>query len=177
MPATSPGQDDLTVAGRIGTGLVRLMRLVERAATTREGELDRPSFMLIYSLVCTGPSRVTALAAAVHSDPSTVSRQAAHLVELGLLERRADPADGRASLLAVTDEGMALLERARARRDERIAAITELWDPAEREQFAALLDRFATGYAENWAGRSSCQPPGEQRNGGAPPSAASPPRN
>jgi DNA-binding MarR family transcriptional regulator len=146
--------DDLRVASRIGTGLARLIRLIERAAVARGEDLDRPSFMLLHTLVCLGPSRVTMLAAAVHSDPSTVSRQAAHLVEMGLLERRADPGDGRASLLAITDAGTALLERARQRRDDRIAAITGSWQAAEREQFADLIDRFTAGYEENWcAGR------------------------
>ena len=43
-----------------------------------------------------------ALAAAVHSDPSTVSRQVAALVRAGLIERQADPEDGRASVLVPT---------------------------------------------------------------------------
>lgn len=149
MPAPVPVPGELTVAGRIGTGLGRLIRLVERAPLGREDGLDRPSFMLLHTLVQAGPARVTALAAAVHSDPSTVSRQVAGLVGMGLLERRADPADGRASLVALTEAGTALLERARRRRDERIAAITEPWRPAEREQFADLLDRFADGYEQS----------------------------
>ncbi|HEX2297048.1 MAG TPA: MarR family transcriptional regulator [Pseudonocardiaceae bacterium] len=153
MPAPLPVPEELTVAGRIGTGLGRLIRLVERAPFGREDGLDRPSFMLLLRLVCAGPSRVTDLAAAVHSDPSTVSRQVATLVGMGLLERRADPGDGRASLLALTDAGRALLERARQRRDERIAAITESWQPSEREQFADLLDRFTVGYEESWPDR------------------------
>jgi DNA-binding MarR family transcriptional regulator len=148
--------DDIRVASRIGTGLAQLIRLIERAAVARGEDLDRPSFMLLHTLVCLGPSRVTMLAAAVHSDPSTVSRQGAHLVEMGLLERRADPADGRASLLAITDAGTALLERARQRRDDRIEAIIGSWQPAEREQFADLIDRFTAGYERNWcAGRPS----------------------
>lgn len=138
--------DDLGVSSRIGTGLARLIRLIERAAATRGDDLDRPSFMLLHTLVCAGASRVTALAAAVHSDASTVSRQAAHLVDMGLMERRADPGDGRASLLAITDAGTALLERARRRRDERIASIIESWQHAERAQFADLIDRFTAGY-------------------------------
>ncbi|MGH3821064.1 MAG: MarR family winged helix-turn-helix transcriptional regulator, partial [Pseudonocardiaceae bacterium] len=85
---------------------------------------------------------------------STVSRQAAELVGLGLLERDPDPGDGRASLLTVTDSGTALLDRARQRRDERITAIIESWQPAEREQLADLIDRFIAGYEANWcAGR------------------------
>lgn len=148
--AGSQVADDVGVASRIGTELAQLIRLVERAAVARGEDLDRPSFMLLHTLVCLGPSRVTMLAAAVHSDPSTVSRQAAHLVDLGLLERRADPADGRASLLAITDAGTALLERARQRRDDRIAAIIGSWEPAEREQFADLIDRFTAGYERHW---------------------------
>lgn len=153
MPAPAPRADELTVAGRIGTGLARLIRLMERAPLGRDDGLDRPSFMLLFTLVCAGPSRVTTLAGAVHSDPSTVSRQTANLVGMGLLERRADPDDGRASLLAVTEAGMALLGRVRQCRDERIAAITELWEPDEREQFADLLDRFTAGFEENWTSR------------------------
>lgn len=148
MPAPAPVPGELTAAGRIGTGLGRLIRLVERSPLGREDGLDRPSFMLLHTLVHAGQARVTALAAAVHSDPSTVSRQVAALVGMGLLERRADPADGRASLVAVTEAGTALLERARKRRDERIAAITGRWRPAEREQFADLLNRFADGYEQ-----------------------------
>jgi DNA-binding MarR family transcriptional regulator len=155
MPASPPVVDDLRVASRIGTGLARLIRLIERAAVARGEDLDRPSFMLLNTLVCAGPSRVTTLAAAVHSDPSTVSRQAAHLVGMGLVERRADPGDGRASLLAITDAGTALLEHARQRRDDRTAAIIGSWQPAEREQFADLIDRFTAGYEANWcSGRS-----------------------
>lgn len=153
MPAPASVPDERTVAGRIGTGLGRLIRLIERSPLAREDGLDRPSFMLLYTLVCAGPSRITALAAAVYSDPSTVSRQVATLVGMGLLERRADPDDGRASLVAVTDAGTALLKRVRRRRDERIASITEPWQPAEREQFAELLDRFTAGYEESWSGR------------------------
>mgnify|MGYP001792507881 CR=1 FL=1 len=148
--AGSQVADDVGVSSRIGTGLAQLIRLVERAAVARGEDLDRPSFMLLHTLICLGPSRVTMLAAAVHSDPSTVSRQAAHLVDMGLLERRADPADGRASLLAITDAGTALLERARQRRDARIAAITGSGQPAERRQFADPQDRITAAHARDW---------------------------
>ena len=37
-------------------------------------------------------------------DKGAVSRQVQHLTELGLIERTPDPADGRAALLAVTDD-------------------------------------------------------------------------
>lgn len=150
MPGSPPVAGELAVASRIGTGLARLIRLIERSDSVRGNDLDRPSFMLLHTLVCVGASRVTALAVAVRSDPSTVSRQAAHLVGLGLVERRADPGDGRASLLAITEAGAAHLERARARRDARIAAVIESWQHAERAQFAELIDRFTAGYEEGY---------------------------
>ena len=56
-----------------------------------------------------GPMRAGALAECLQSDPSTVSRQVAALVKDGLLERRADPADGRASLLVLTAKADAVL--------------------------------------------------------------------
>lgn len=154
-PRVADDLDDLRGVSQIGTGLARLSRLWERTAVTPGEDLDRASFMLLNTLACTGPSRVTTLAATVHSDPSTVSRQTAHLVSMGLVARHADPGDGRASLLALTDTGAALLEHTRQRRDDRIAAITRSWLPAEREQFANLIDRFTAGYEAHWCAERS----------------------
>lgn len=148
IPASRlPGPDP--AAARIGTGLVRLLRLVERVWSQQDGELERPFYMLIAHLADGVPARISALAEAVHSDPSTVSRQVTHLVGLGLLERRPDPDDRRATLLAVTGEGAALLGRARAARDQRIAEIVAGWPTAERDRFADLLHRFTTDL-ERW---------------------------
>ena len=69
--------------------------------------LEWAGSMLLFHLCKDGPQRSSALAAAVCVDPSTVSRQIADLVELGLVERRADPQDGRATLLAATEAGQA----------------------------------------------------------------------
>lgn len=150
LPETAPPElSDDPSATEIGAALVRLLRLVERARAEPEGELDRPFYMLLFEVVNSGPARVSALAEAVHSDPSTVSRQVAHLVDLGLLQRRPDPDDRRATLLTVTAEGEALLQRARTLRDRRVAAIVEGWSTDDRERFAALLNRFTTDF-ERW---------------------------
>ena len=97
--------------------------------------------------------RTTALAASVHSDPSTVSRQTASLVAAGLLERHSDPADGRASLLALTPAGQAVTaEHDRARADF-YAQVLDGWTPAELRQFGALLARFTASYEQVHAAR------------------------
>ena len=65
--------------------------------------VDRSTIFLLKALAMHGPRRSSELAAAVHSDPSTVSRQVAALVRDGLIERQADPEDGRASVLVPTE--------------------------------------------------------------------------
>jgi DNA-binding MarR family transcriptional regulator len=136
------------VADQLGQHLVRLIRLIDRsraqhASTRGEYGVEHAAYVLLFHLVSEGPRRAGELAESVHSDPSTVSRQVANLVQLGLVERQSDPRDGRACLLAATDEGVRLFERARTTRSAHIAGLLTDWSVADREQLAALLGRFA----------------------------------
>ncbi|MFB9906209.1 MarR family winged helix-turn-helix transcriptional regulator [Allokutzneria oryzae] len=145
-----PDETDLEVADQLGMALVRLNRVQACIAghASRNGGMDKSSFILLATLVAQGPARSSALADAVHSDPSTISRQVAQLVRDGLVERRADPVDGRATLLAATDAGIELLRVHRRRRNEAIAGMVEGWSAQDRRLFAELLGRFATDYEE-----------------------------
>ena len=93
-----------------------------------------------------GPVRTSALAASVQSDLSTVSRQVGALVAGGLLERRADPADGRACLLALTPAGEAAVADHERGRAAFFAAVLDGWSDEELRQFGGLLDRFTASY-------------------------------
>jgi DNA-binding MarR family transcriptional regulator len=77
-------------------------------------------------------------------DPSTVSRSVAALVRLGLVRRLADPADGRASLLALTASGRTALDETHRWYDELLAGALHEWTPRELADFAAMLHRFST---------------------------------
>jgi DNA-binding MarR family transcriptional regulator len=116
---------------------------------SRTGGVDRAAIMLIKQLVILGPSRSSALAAAVHSDPSTVSRQTAALVRDGLVERRADPDDGRASVLVPTEAGLKLLEEQRKRIGLALARVVRQWPHEDVDEFVELLERFAVDHAVN----------------------------
>ncbi|MHA6796918.1 MarR family winged helix-turn-helix transcriptional regulator [Pseudonocardia bannensis] len=155
---------DLAGADRIGSELVRLIRLLERAFAQYQAEypdaVERATYLLLVHLVNDGPRRSSALAEAVHSDPSTVSRQIGHLVRLGLVERRADPDDGRATLLAATDEGRRVFEENRRLRNQTIAAMIAHWSPSDRQQLGTLLARFTTDF-ENYRSRSTEAGPGD----------------
>jgi DNA-binding MarR family transcriptional regulator len=98
-----------------------------------------------------GARRAGALAEAVHSDPSTVSRQVAHLVQLGLVERVADPADGRATLLVATDEGRRVFDENRQLRNRGIASLMSEWPDDDRRTFARLLTRFTDSFESHKA--------------------------
>ena len=145
-----PTPDELETADAVGIELIRLVKLLERKHAHYRAEnpdaVERPTYLLLVHLVKDGPQRAGTLAEAVHSDPSTVSRQIAQLVRLGLVERTADPQDGRATLLAATAEGHRVLEENRRTRTERIATLLAGWDPADRHRFAELLGRFTSDF-------------------------------
>src|SRR5581483_774589 len=93
-----------------------------------------------------GPMRASALAECLRSDPSTISRQVAALVKDGLLERRADPEDGRASLLVPTPKAQAVLADHDEIRIEHFTRMLSGWSDEDLRSFAELLRRFTNDY-------------------------------
>jgi DNA-binding MarR family transcriptional regulator len=157
-----PSEEELAVADEVGSQLIRLVRLIERKHAQYQAEhpdaVERATYHLLVHLVKDGPRRASALAEAVHSDPSTISRQIGQLVRLGLVERTADPEDGRATLLAATAEGRRVFEENRRMRNERFAELLADWPVADRHELCRLLGRFTTDF-ENFASRSTEPPP------------------
>jgi DNA-binding MarR family transcriptional regulator len=126
--------------------LVRFMRLSKRAATrftSMHGDgIEQAAYMILFVLVSDGPRRTTALAEAIHSDTSTVSRQVGALVRHGLVERQADPADGRACLLAATPRGTECFEAHRRARTAEMIQVLANWSNQDLRDGANLLDRL-----------------------------------
>jgi DNA-binding MarR family transcriptional regulator len=128
--------------------LTRFVRTVKRGMArfggpNREG-IEASAYGLLARLVTDGPQRTTALAAAVYADASTVSRQSAALVRHGLVERRPDPVDGRASILAATPEGERAFQDNRKRHNENMARLLAGWSEQEVRQLATFLARLNT---------------------------------
>lgn len=135
------------LADRVGMAMVRLNKMQHLMShqMAKQG-MDKSAFVLLATLSGLGECRSSALAEAVLSDPSTVSRQVAGLVKDGLVERRADPADGRASVLAVTPAGDELIKSRRRQRNEAIQWMFTDWSPEDFENFAELFERFVQDY-------------------------------
>jgi DNA-binding MarR family transcriptional regulator len=95
-----------------------------------------------------GPLTPSALAELERIKRPTATRVLHRLEEAGLIERAADPSDGRSAVVCVTKEGAALLKKLRSRKNAYLARrLREL--PAEDvdalERAAEVLERLLDG--------------------------------
>jgi DNA-binding MarR family transcriptional regulator len=147
----------------VGHELLRHLRLSQllraRMSTWTPAGLDWSSTSLLIHLIKGGPQRQGELATCAMLDPSTVSRQVGQLVRLGLVERRPDPADGRAVQLAATPSGQELFAEIARRRDELIGEALAGWDDADLGTFVTLLRRLNDSFEQRLPDLSRAGPP------------------
>ncbi|MFP5347959.1 MAG: MarR family winged helix-turn-helix transcriptional regulator [Actinomycetes bacterium] len=123
--------------------LTRTMHVLRNQVAAAGGDdLPWSTYMLLFHLVSGGPRRASALAEVACIDPSTVSRQVSDLVRLGLVERRADPDDGRATVLVATERGVETQQRMRRGRDRMMARVLQSWSDKDVDQLTGALRRF-----------------------------------
>lgn len=144
-PHETPADREQQVA-QLAEDLARLLRGLARArsqflARARD-DMEWAAQVLISHLASGGPMRLGALATSVQSDPSTVSRQIAALVREGYVERQADPDDGRAVVLVVTEAGRQVHQDHIGVRNERYQTMLSTWSSEDLVTFATLLRRF-----------------------------------
>jgi DNA-binding MarR family transcriptional regulator len=149
--AAAPRDDELRA---LSDQMPRFMRLIHgiKAQHTAEGGRDLAALVLLFPLERLGPLRQSALAEAVHADPSTISRHVGLLVERGLVRRVADESDGRASRLVLTDAGRAQLDQLRAERVAYLRTVTADWTDDELQTFTTLFDRLLADIAATLPG-------------------------
>jgi DNA-binding MarR family transcriptional regulator len=132
----------------IGALLRRIRRGLAERAVQVHPDLNPTSYMLLSTLREHGARRAADLAEVFALDKGSVSRVVAQLVELGLVERSPDPADGRASILSATDDAVRRLAEVRDDRREHFDDRLADWEPAEIEDLAARLGRFNAALSE-----------------------------
>ncbi|MGY1693029.1 MarR family winged helix-turn-helix transcriptional regulator [Geodermatophilus sp. SYSU D01105] len=152
MPITSETRDRLTA------GLARVVRngrrLSARVADGVSGDLPSYGWALLVPLEQDGEQRCSALAARAGIDVSVASRQLAVLERSGYVERRPDPADGRATLLHLTDAGAAALAGTRAVRAQWATTALADWDERDARQLSGFLERLAADLERSAAAAS-----------------------
>jgi DNA-binding MarR family transcriptional regulator len=105
--------------------------------------VDDFTYPVLSGLARTGPCSAADLGREIGLDRTTVTRRADRLEHAGLLRREPDPADGRATLLALTAAGQDTVETTRQRLASRIEESVDSWPREEARTFARLLRRFA----------------------------------
>lgn len=122
-------------------------RLLRRLRTTSSESLLTPTQRSVLSrLEREGPATTAALARAEFVRPQSMRLTLGALEDQGLVARAPDPADGRKSVMSMTDAGRAAMGAVRTAKHNWLAeAIAAEFDGAERETLAeatALLDRL-----------------------------------
>jgi DNA-binding MarR family transcriptional regulator len=144
--ARTPSADEVAVA----ESLVTLARTFSRARAqllaAAAHDVEWSAQIALKCLATEGPMRASDLAEHTRADPSTVSRQVAALVREGLLERRADPEDGRASLLVLTKKAAGVIKSHDELRNKHFAALLDDWSVRDVRTFARLLRRFTDDF-------------------------------
>lgn len=80
-----------------------------------------------------GPTRLTTLAAREGVSQPSMTQLIQRLERRGLVAKVADPGDGRAALIGVTDDGVALIEHREAARRDRLAQLLETVSEEDRD--------------------------------------------
>jgi DNA-binding MarR family transcriptional regulator len=89
-----------------------------------------------------GPTRQSVLAADFECSPRSITDIVDGLERLGLAERRPDPADRRAKLVAITDAGQSALDIANVTRERLLTQIFGGLTEADRATLFRLLGRL-----------------------------------
>ena len=148
----SPSRERKAVVEDLGEEMVRLTRagnaLRAQVLASEGSGVEWATYALLFHLVREGAQRASALAETACVDPSTVSRQVAQLVERGLVERRADPDDGRATLLVPTEAGCAAHAAMLERRRRSFALLLADWSDEDVDTLTRLLQRYNDTVAE-----------------------------
>jgi DNA-binding MarR family transcriptional regulator len=89
-----------------------------------------------------GPVRLSELSEHLHIAPRSATEVVDDLAERGLAERRPDPHDRRATLVALTAQGAVVAEAVRAARVEQAEAFFGALGDDDRAQLARILGRL-----------------------------------
>ena len=149
-PATPSGVDSEFLS------LERELTVLLRRARANQGEMAREvhpdlesaAYGLLVRLEELGRQRATELAAYIGVGKATMSRQLRALEQLGLIAREPDPADGRAWLVDLTEEGRTRVGRVREARRARYVSQLAHWDRGEVSELARLLHELNQGMAK-----------------------------
>ncbi|MFC5262541.1 MarR family winged helix-turn-helix transcriptional regulator [Kribbella qitaiheensis] len=106
------------------------------------GYPQKPSHSAVFAQIKREGSRLTDLAKGANMTPQSMSELVAELVELGYVERKPDPTDGRAKLIVLTDRGNACIDAAQTTIQSLEDQLTAILGDRGHRQLRTLLTKL-----------------------------------
>lgn len=126
----------------VGVVIRRIKKVIAERARLVHPDLQPASFLMLSWLHEQGPVRASVMVDQFHIDKGAISRQLQHLVDLGLIERTPDPADGRATLVHISDEAVRRLHAASEERRRWMDGRLGDWSAERLASFTAELAAY-----------------------------------
>ena len=126
----------------MGTMSRKIHFILKEAAAAIDPSLPPAGFRLLRLIERCGPVQSSVAAESLAVDRSVISRQIRQLEELGLVETRTDPSDGRARFLVLTEEGARRMRSVNPTNRTIMYPLLREWEVDELEAFAAQIDRL-----------------------------------
>jgi DNA-binding MarR family transcriptional regulator len=151
MPSDEPDVEQVAAALQLSIRLLRRqLRQSQRDGdmqSQRDGDLTLPETSALALLDRGGPTTPGALAKVEQISPQSMGATLGALEARGLVERQADPADGRRVVMSITAAGTAALRVRRTARTQQLAqALSAGFTSLELQQLmtaAPLIERLA----------------------------------
>jgi len=138
---------------RIEDAIVRIQRIsLGREAARRRSEragvsVGRPAVSILGELHRHGRQRLSDLSRHTGLEAPLVSREVRALVNDGYVTRVADPGDGRAAIVEMTELGATTYLKYRKAVDDIIAETFKGWTVGDLDHLASSLERVAGDFA------------------------------
>ncbi|MFF7356012.1 MULTISPECIES: MarR family winged helix-turn-helix transcriptional regulator [Streptomyces] len=136
--------DTVALAAALRLAMGRIVRRLRQAHEV--GDVTLAGVSVLARLARTGPDSPGALAELERVRPQAMAGTLAGLEQRGLVSRAADAADGRRTIVSITDEGRSMLEQRRSESVSRLTHALDEFTPQERQALydvLPLLDRLA----------------------------------
>lgn len=109
-------------------------------------ELQATAYAVLLFVADNEPTRAADIVERFGIDKGTISRQIAHVQELGLVTRSCDPGDRRAQTLRLTPDGKARIDTVAEQRRAEAADHLAGWTAVDLTRFAEILGRFNASF-------------------------------
>ncbi|MEW2300501.1 MarR family transcriptional regulator [Streptomyces sp. NPDC006655] len=125
------------LASELRLAVGRVTRRLRQAHAV--GDISLSGVSVLARLAADGPDSPSALAELERVRPQAMASTLAQLGQRGLVTRSPDAADGRRSIVAVTEDGRAVLAERRSESVQRLATVLDELSAAERAALASAL--------------------------------------